>query len=224
MQSIQWSTNAFIRSVSVLLNPHRNLASTGIPYITNMGPLAADAKEATKVDTISDYEPKCAIADEEPADCSNGEIVQSPEALQRRLTPRQIQFIAIGGSIGTALFVTIGYALMRGAGSLFIAFTLHSLMMAQVNNALAEMTVFMPISAAFVQHAATWVDSAWGFMAGWNFFLYEGLNIPFEITAVDMVLTFWRDDIPAAAVISACLVLYAYVLLLFPPECRVYPC
>ncbi|KAL1871756.1 hypothetical protein Plec18167_006906 [Paecilomyces lecythidis] len=144
----------------------------------------------------------------ETGDCIEGEIVQGEE-LQRHLTSRQIQLIAIGGSIGTALFVSIGYALMRGPASLLLAFIFQACIMALVNNAMAEMAIFMPLSAAFIQHGSAWVDSAWGFMAGWNFFIYEGLLIPFEITAVDMVLTFWRDDIPSAAVITACIVLYA---------------
>lgn len=50
---------------------------------------------------------------------------------------------------------------------------------------------------------------AFGFMAGWNFFLYEALVIPFEITALCTVLSFWRDDIPYAAVIAVSIVLYA---------------
>ncbi|OJJ70953.1 hypothetical protein ASPBRDRAFT_66007 [Aspergillus brasiliensis CBS 101740] len=122
------------------------------------------------------------------SDFTPGELVQSPDALQRHLTYRQIQFIAIGGSIGTALFVSISYALMRGAASLLVAFILQTCIMAL--------------------HASVWVDSAWGFMSGWNLCIFEGLLIPFEITALDIVLTFWRDDIPAAAVISACIVLY----------------
>ena len=49
------------------------------------------------------------------------------DQLQRRLGNRQIQLIAIGGSIGTALFVSIGGALAKGGpGSLFIAYTLYS--------------------------------------------------------------------------------------------------
>ncbi|OGM47223.1 hypothetical protein ABOM_003912 [Aspergillus bombycis] len=144
-----------------------------------------------------------------------GEILPaSSTALQRHLTSRQVQFIAIGGSVGTALFVSIGYALMQGAGSTLVAFILHCLIMAQVNNAAAEMTIFMPVSAAFIQHASAWVDQAWGFMVGWNFCLYEGLLVPFEITAVDMVLTFWRDDIPSTAVISVAIFFYALTNLL----------
>lgn len=46
-------------------------------------------------------------------------------------------------------------------------------------------------------------------MAGWNFFLYEALLIPFEITALSVVLNYWRDDIPSAAVIAAVIALYA---------------
>jgi amino acid transporter len=53
------------------------------------------------------------------------------------------------------------------------------------------------------------VDSALGFMAGWNFFLYEAILIPFEITALSVVLSYWRDDIPSAAVTAVVIVLYA---------------
>ena len=46
-------------------------------------------------------------------------------------------------------------------------------------------------------------------MVGWNFFFYEALLIPFEITALNTVLSYWRDDIPAAAVICVSIFLYA---------------
>ena len=35
--------------------------------------------------------------------------------------------------------------------------------------------------------------------------------IPFEISALNLVLTFWRDDIPVAAVVTGCIVLYAII-------------
>ena len=71
------------------------------------------------------------------------------------------------------------------------------------------MTVLQPVSGGFVRLAGKWVDEAFGFMAGWNFFLYEALLIPFEITALNLVLTFWSADIPVAAICAACIVLYA---------------
>jgi amino acid transporter len=48
-------------------------------------------------------------------------------------------------------------------------------------------------------------------MSGWNFYLYEAAMIPFEISAINLILTFWRDDIPVAAVCAACVVLYGAI-------------
>ena len=62
-------------------------------------------------------------------------------------------------------------------------------MLGLVNNCVAEMTVFMPVSGGFIRMAGKWVDDAFGFMAGWNFFLYEALLIPFEITALNLVVS-----------------------------------
>ncbi|KAJ5085138.1 hypothetical protein N7532_009909 [Penicillium argentinense] len=136
-------------------------------------------------------------------------VIDNNDQLKRHLGNRQIQLIAIGGSIGTATFVSITSGLTKGGpGSLFLAYTIYSCMMGLVNNCMAEMAVFMPVSGAFIRMAGKWVDESFGFWAGWNFFLYEVLLIPFEISALNLVLTFWRDDIPVEAVVAACIVIY----------------
>ncbi|TKX25796.1 general amino acid permease-1 [Elsinoe australis] len=146
------------------------------------------------------------------SDVQAGEIHDNADHLQRHLNNRQIQLLAIGGSIGTALFVSIGGGLNKGGpASLFIAYLLYSCVLGLVNNCIAEMTILHPVSGGFVRMAGHWVDDAFGFMAGWNFFFYEALLIPFEITALNLVLTYWRDDIPVAAVCAACIVLYAAI-------------
>ncbi|CBF83027.1 hypothetical protein AN3287.2 [Aspergillus nidulans FGSC A4] len=130
--------------------------------------------------------------------------------LQRHLNYRQVQIMAMGGSIGTALFVNIGGGLAKGGPlSLLLGFTIYSLILSCVNNCIAEMTVLHPAPGGFIRMAGIWVDDAFGFMAGWNFFLYEALTIPFEITALSMTLSFWRDDIPAGAVAAVCIVSYS---------------
>ncbi|GIZ44007.1 hypothetical protein CKM354_000721600 [Cercospora kikuchii] len=140
---------------------------------------------------------------------AEGDVVENADDLHRRLGNRQIQLIAIGGSIGTAIFVSVGSGLARGGpGSLFIAYAIYSCFLALVNNGIAEMTVLYPVSGGFVRLAGHFVDEAFGFMAGWNFFIYEALLIPFEITALTTVLGFWSADIPPWAVPVACIVLY----------------
>lgn len=86
-------------------------------------------------------------------DAGTVEVRGNADALQRHLGNRQIQMIAIGGSIGTALFVSIGGGLMDGGpGSLLIAYALYSCLLGLVNNSMAEMAVYMPITG--MSHSA----------------------------------------------------------------------
>ncbi|OQE31271.1 hypothetical protein PENSTE_c001G10212 [Penicillium steckii] len=104
-------------------------------------------------------------------ECGNGTVLSANSTtdggLRRTLGNRQIQLIAIGGSIGTAIFITIRNALVNsGPGSLIIAFILHNIILAFVNNCMAEMAIYMPVDGGFIRLASKWVDPAWGFMAG----------------------------------------------------------
>lgn len=110
------------------------------------------------------------ITSEGPHDVQEGLMADNADNLQRHLGNRQIQLIAIGGSIGTALFVSIGSGLYHGGpGSLFLAYSIQSIFLAMINNCLAEMTTAFPVSGGFIRLAGKWVDDALGFMVGWNF-------------------------------------------------------
>lgn len=101
-----------------------------------------------------------------------GLVADNADQLQRHLANRQIQLIAIGGSIGTALFVSIGSGLYHGGpGSLLLAFTFQSCILAMINNCVAEMNTAHPVSGGFIRLAGHFVDDALGFMVGWNFLL-----------------------------------------------------
>lgn len=103
-------------------------------------------------------------------DYAEGYVSENADSLHRNLANRQIQLIAIGGSIGTALFVSIGSGLYHGGpGSLLIAFAMESFILAMVNNCIAEMSTAYPVSGGFIRLAGKWVDEALGFMVGWNF-------------------------------------------------------
>ncbi|KAL7621982.1 hypothetical protein AAE478_007483 [Parahypoxylon ruwenzoriense] len=131
------------------------------------------------------------------------------DGLQRELSNRKVQLVAIGGSIGTALFLSIGATLNKaGPGNLFLGFLVYNFFLALINNCMAEMTVYMPVSGSFIRMAGHWVDDALGFCVGWNFFLFQVIVIPFEITALSLVLSFWSENIPIAAICGGCIVLY----------------
>jgi len=165
--------------------------------------MAHDTKYDEKVDVSSENQ------DLSRQDTNPIGHVDNADQLQRHLGNRQVQLIAIGGSIGTATFVSIANGLVKGGpGSLFLAYTIYTCMLGLVNNSMAEMASYMPVSGGFIRMAGHWVDESVGFWVGWNFFLYEAFLIPFEISALNLVLTYWSDDIPVAAVVAACIVLY----------------
>jgi amino acid transporter len=99
----------------------------------------------------------------------DGEVIENNDHLHRRLGNRQIQLMAIGGTIGTALFVSIGGGLYKGGpGSLFLAYSIYACFLGLVNNCIAEMTTAYPVSGGFIRLAGHFVDDAFGFMAGYN--------------------------------------------------------
>merc|ERR1711939_767349 len=149
-------------------------------------------------------------------DVQEGFLAENADHLKRNLNNRQIQLIAIGGSIGTALFVSIGGGLYRaGAAGLLLGYLFQSLVLAMVNNSVAEMSTAYPVSGGFIRLAGKWVDEAFGFMIGWNFFFYEALLIPFEISAFTLVLSFWSDKVtepgPVAGVVTGVIICYAFI-------------
>ncbi|KAI0896181.1 amino acid permease/ SLC12A domain-containing protein [Annulohypoxylon nitens] len=140
--------------------------------------------------------------------------VNDSDGTHRKLKPRHIQLIGIGGTIGTALYVSIGTGLIQGGpGSLFIAFSLWCTVILAITMCMAEMVTYLPISSPFVKirFAGRYVDEAFGFAAGWNFFIFEAALVPFEVTACNVVIHYWSDIVPAGGIIAIVLVLYALI-------------
>lgn len=85
------------------------------------------------------------------------------------LKSRHIQFIALGGTIGTGLFLGIGRAFTTaGPLSLFLGYTFVGVAIYAMMQSLGEMTTWLPLPGAIPQFCARYVDGAMGFAVGWN--------------------------------------------------------
>ena len=71
---------------------------------------------------------------------------------------------------------------------------------------MAEMVTYLPISSPFIRFAGRYADEAFGFAAGWNFFIFEAILVPFEMMAGNVVIHFWSDAVPTGAVIAIVMV------------------
>lgn len=80
-----------------------------------------------------------------------------------------------------------------------------------VNNGMAEMVTQYPVAGGFIRLAGHFVGDSFGFMAGWNYFLYEALAVPFEIGSLAVVVQYWSEDVPVWAMCLTCVVLYTLI-------------
>ncbi|CAH6720126.1 general amino acid permease Agp2p [[Candida] jaroonii] len=138
--------------------------------------------------------------------------INPEEKIHRTLPLRVINLIAIGGCIGTALFITIGTALTAGGPlSLLLAYCFWTVVMLILTTAIGEMVSYIPVPSPFITMAGRCVDEALEFCSGWNFYLMESLYIPFEIVAVNGMIHYWRDDYSAGITLALQIFLYAMI-------------
>ena len=89
--------------------------------------------------------------------------------LTRELKGRHLQMIAIGGSIGTGLFVASGKTLGQGGpASVLLAYLTIGIMLYCTVQALGEMAVVFPVAGSFSAFSTRFLDPSWGFAMGWK--------------------------------------------------------
>jgi amino acid transporter len=85
------------------------------------------------------------------------------------LKSRHIQFIALGGTIGTGLFLGIGTAFANaGPVSVLLGYSITGIAVFGMMQSLGEMSTWLPLPGAIPQYCARYADPALGFAVGWN--------------------------------------------------------
>ncbi|KAK4181647.1 glycoside hydrolase [Triangularia setosa] len=115
--------------------------------------------------------------------------------LSRELKGRHLQMIAIGGSIGTGLFVASGSTLTAGGpASMLLAYAFIGGMLYCTMQALGELAVAFPVAGSFSAYSTRFLDPALGFSMGWNYALQWLVCLPLEIIAASMTVNYWKKD------------------------------
>lgn len=116
--------------------------------------------------------------------------------LQRGLTNRHIQLIALGGAIGTGLFLGIGPAAVLAGPSVILGYAIAGIIAFFIMRQLGEMVVNEPVSGSFSHFAYKYWGSFAGFASGWNYWILYVLVSMSELTAIGIYVQFWWPDIP----------------------------
>ncbi|MHA7582751.1 amino acid permease [Paenibacillus vandeheii] len=124
----------------------------------------------------------------------NNQTTTGP-TLKKGLRARHMTMIALGGSIGTGLFLASGTAISNaGPGGALIAYAAVGIMVFFLMTSLGELATFMPDSGSFNTYAARFVDPALGFAMGWNFWYNWAVTIAAELAAATVLIKYWFPD------------------------------
>ena len=123
---------------------------------------------------------------------------QENEAIQlkRGLSNRHIQLIALGGAIGTGLFLGIGSAAVLAGPSVILGYAIAGIIAFFIMRQLGEMVVQEPVSGSFSYFAYKYWGRFAGFASGWNYWILYILVSMAELTAMGHYIHFWWPDIP----------------------------
>jgi len=119
----------------------------------------------------------------------------APDHLQRSIGARQLSMIAIGGAIGTGLFLASGGAIAQaGPGGALLAYAIMGAAVYCMMQSLGEMATQLPIAGSFETYAERFVDPSLGFALGWNYWFSWSITLAAELVAGSLIVRFWFPD------------------------------
>ncbi|CAM3035485.1 amino acid permease [Paenibacillus sediminis] len=112
--------------------------------------------------------------------------------LRQGLKARHMTMIALGGSIGTGLFLASGGAIASaGPGGALLAYVAVGIMVYFLMTSLGELATYMPDSGSFSTYATRFVDPSLGFAMGWNYWYNWAITIAAELSAATLIIKYW---------------------------------
>ncbi|TVY42002.1 putative amino-acid permease [Lachnellula subtilissima] len=133
------------------------------------------------------------------------------DKLARKLSARQVQMIALGGTIGTGLFLGTGKSLATGGpASMLIAYFIVGAIVFLTMLALGEMAAYVPIAGSFCTFAGRYVDDALGFALTWNYWFNDAVSTAADLVALQLVFAYWDTNMPGWAL---SLIFWAFLIL-----------
>lgn len=146
------------------------------------------------------------------------EIVLEQHELKRDLKNRHVQLIAIGGTIGTGLFLGSGKAISLAGPSIILAYLIVGIALFFVMRALGELLLSKGGYSSFTEFATEYLGDWAGYVTGWTYWFCWVMTAMADVIAVGMYTQYWFDIpqwIPAIICLVALLVLNLLTVKLF---------
>src|ERR1700716_1319966 len=130
------------------------------------------------------------------ADFAN--IIERERGLRRRLSARRLTMIAIGGAIGTGLFLGSGFAISLAGPGVLVSYAIGAVIALLLMGCLAEMTVAHPTSGSFGAWAEFYIGPLAGFLVRYAYWSCIVFAVGTEVTAIAVYMRYWFPTIPGS--------------------------
>ncbi|KAI5922111.1 proline permease PrnB [Camillea tinctor] len=143
--------------------------------------------------------------------------MQEPAGTKRRIKSRQAQMIAIGGSVGTSLFIATGQALAAGGpGFLLASYCLMAVLVYGIVTACIEVGAYLPLpGSSMALFCGRYASKSLSVALGWLYVYSFGIIMAYEITAATILIDYWPHDVNVAVWIT--IIMIVVVALNFCP-------
>jgi L-asparagine transporter-like permease len=123
-------------------------------------------------------------------------IIERERGLQHTLSARRMTMIAIGGAIGTGLFLGSGFAISLAGPGVLLSYAIGALIALLLMGCLAEMTVAHPTSGSFGAYAEHYLSPLAGFLVRYAYWAGNVLAVGTEVTAIALYMHLWFPASP----------------------------
>lgn len=127
--------------------------------------------------------------------------------LQRSLSNRHIQLIAIGGAIGTGLFLGAGKSISFAGPSILLTYLIIGLFLFLFMRGLGELLLSNTNYHSFTDIARDYLGDFMGYITGWTYWFCWVVTGMAEVTAVAKYVQFWWPDFPTWASSFICIII-----------------
>jgi lysine-specific permease len=140
--------------------------------------------------------------------------------LSKKLETRHLNMIALGGSIGTGIFLASGYSIsVGGPGGALFGYAIMGVIVYFLMMSLGEMSTQMPHTGTFCKYSRDFVSPSFGFAMSYNYWFNWAITIATEISAAVIIIQFWYPH-ASVSLLSAVFFVVIFIFNIF--SVRVY--
>ncbi len=119
------------------------------------------------------------------------------QQVKRGLASRHVSMLALGGTIGSGLFIGTATPLhVAGPVNALIAYLFFGALTFSVTQSLGEMATHTPVTGSFCVFNSRYISKSIGMASNWLYWFQWPITFAVELFAIAQIIEYWTDAVP----------------------------